>query len=255
MSQAPQTIEGWYALHDMRRIDWAAWKKLDQEERRAIVQEAAGFLARCERAEDAAEGGSATYVVAGHKADLLMLHLRPTLDDLVRVELAFHTTRLADFTERAHSYTSVIELSRYTEGDGGGGHHAEREAALARRLKPQIPSTRYVCFYPMSKKRGESVNWYSLPMDTRRQLMHQHGMIGRSYKDQVVQMITGSVGFDDWEWGVTLFADDPLPFKKLVYEMRFDEASAKYGLFGPFWVGVRLSPSGLEEYMEGRLPS
>lgn len=254
MSEAPQTIEGWYALHDMRRIDWPAWKRLSGEERRTIVEEAADFLRRCHKAEDTGEGASATYVVAGHKADLMLLHLRPTLDDLVNVELAFAQTRLADFTEQSSSYTSVIELSRYTAGEGSGEPDPKREEALLRRLKPQIPSTRYVSFYPMSKKRGETDNWYSLPMETRRELMYRHGMIGRGYKDQVVQMITGSVGFDDWEWGVTLFADDPLPFKKLVYEMRFDEASSKYGLFGPFWVGVRLEADGIGQYMEGRLP-
>lgn len=254
VSAAPQTIEGWYALHDMRRIDWRAWKRLDEAERRAALQEAAGFLARCERAADAPEGGSAFYAVAGHKADLMFLHLRPSLDHLVQVELAFHQTRLADFTERVSSYTSVIELSRYNPEEPGEAPPPEREAALVRRLKPAIPAVRYACFYPMSKKRGEIDNWYTLPMEKRRELMYSHGMIGRGYKGQVTQMVTGSVGLDDWEWGVTLFADDPLPFKKLVYEMRFDEASAKYGLFGPFWVGVRLSPAGIEEYMAGRLP-
>jgi len=253
MTKAPETIEGWYALHDMRRIDWAAWKELDEAERREAVAEAADFLARSERAEDAGEGGSAFYAVAGHKADLMLLHLRPTLDDLVGVELAFNQIRLADFMVQSYSYTSVIELSRYNPGEAGAGASSEREAALAARLKPKIPATRYACFYPMSKKRGENDNWYTLPMERRRELMRQHGMIGREFKDQVTQMVTGSVGFDDWEWGVTLFAEDPLPFKKLVYEMRFDEASAKYGLFGPFWVGVRLAPSSIEAYMAGRL--
>lgn len=107
---------------------------------------------------------------------------------------------------------------------------------------------------PHKQKAGEVDNWYSLPMESRKELMHRHGMIGRSYAGQVVQMITGSVGFDDWEWGVTLFSDDPLSFKRLVYEMRFDEASAKYGLFGPFWVGVRLDPDGLAAYLSGSLP-
>lgn len=254
MSRAPETIEGWYALHDMRRIDWAAWKRLNEAERREIAEEAAAFLSRAERAEDAGEGGSAAYAVAGHKADLMILHLRPALDDLVRVELLFNQTRLADYTVQSYSYTSVIELSRYSAGESAGGSPEAREAALAARLKPKIPPARYACFYPMSKKRGETDNWYTLPMERRRELMRQHGMVGREYRDRVIQMVTGSVGLDDWEWGVTLFSDDPLPFKKLVYEMRFDEASAKYGLFGSFWVGVRLGPDSLKEYLAGNLP-
>jgi chlorite dismutase len=117
----------------------------------------------------------------------------------------------------------------------------ENRDKLASRLWPRIPERRYVCFYPMNKRRGEHRNWYQLPIDERQRLMHEHGMIGRRYAGQVTQIISGSVGFDDWEWGVDLFADDPLVFKKLIYEMRFDESSALYAEFGPFYVGIRLA--------------
>ena len=104
--------------------------------------------------------------------------------------------------------------------------------AMAPRLFPAIPDTKYICFYPMDRKRGEQVNWYNVPFAERQRMMHEHGLIGRRYGDRVKQIISGSIGMDDWEWGVDLFADDPVVFKKLIYEMRFDEVSAVYALFG-----------------------
>ena len=104
-------------------------------------------------------------------------------------------------------------------------------------------------FYPMNKKRGEQINWYTLPMDERRGMMRSHGTIGHKYHGIVQQMISGSVGFDDWEWGVTLFTEDPLQFKKLVYEMRFDEVSARFADFGPFYVGRRLEPDDVGSWL------
>src|SRR5258708_12408062 len=97
----------------------------------------------------------------------------------------------------------------------------------------------------MNKRRGETVNWYAADMEERRRMMREHGTTGRKYHNQVTQMITGSMGLDDWEWGVTLYADDTLPIKKLVYEMRFDEVSAKYAEFGQFYIGTRFAPDKL----------
>ncbi|MBK9770650.1 MAG: chlorite dismutase family protein [Candidatus Obscuribacter sp.] len=119
------------------------------------------------------------------------------------------------------------------------------------RLWARIPQRRFVCFYPMDKKRGEEVNWYMLPYEDRARLMLDHGKIGRTYHGQVTQVISGSIGFDQYEWGVDLYADDPLVFKKLIYEMRFDEASAKYGHFGDFFSGVQFSLDQLEVYLNG----
>ena len=113
-------------------------------------------------------------------------------------------------------------------------------AAMAPAPVPGVPDTKYLCFYPMDRKRGEQVNWYTVPFAERQRMMHEHGMIGRRYGDLVKQIISGSIGYDDWEWGVDLFADDPVVFKKLIYEMRFDEVSAVYALFGQFFIGVRL---------------
>jgi peroxiredoxin len=107
----------------------------------------------------------------------------------------------------------------------------------------------------MNKKRGEVKNWYAEPVKRRAEMMREHGLIGRRYGEKVTQVISGSIGFDDWEWGVDLFADDPLVFKKLVYEMRFDEASAWYGEFGPFVVGLQFSSSELSQLLAGQTPS
>jgi chlorite dismutase len=105
----------------------------------------------------------------------------------------------------------------------------------------------------MDRKRGEQVNWYTVPFAERQRMMHEHGLIGRRYADVVKQIISGSIGMDDWEWGVDLFADDPVVFKKLIYEMRFDEVSAVYALFGKFYIGVRLPVEKLGGWLEGKL--
>jgi chlorite dismutase len=251
MPEPPDTLEGWYALHDFRRIDWPRFKALPAEERAAVTTEAAAFLEAAEAAADAPEGASALYTVLGHKADLMFLHLRPTLDALNALERAFARTRLADYVTESYSYVSITELSLY-EIQSRGVRENPMEAPFVRaRLKPRIPDKRYVTFYPMNKLRGEQQNWYMLPMEERRAMMRSHGTIGHKYAGVVQQMITGSVGLDDWEWGVTLFADDPLPFKKLVYEMRFDEVSAKYAQFGPFLIGIRATAGDLGRVLNG----
>ena len=130
---------------------------------------------------------------------------------------------------------------------------ARQSAAMAPRLFPEIPQAKHLCFYPMDRKRGEKKNWYEEPMAERQRLMHEHGVVGRRYAGCVKQIITGSIGFDDWEWGVDLFADDPLVFKKLIYEMRFDEVSAVYALFGSFYVGLRVAAQYLGRIFNGDL--
>jgi chlorite dismutase len=122
------------------------------------------------------------------------------------------------------------------------------------RLFLELPQWRYVCFYPMNKRRGETLNWYSEPFERRAAMMREHGMIGRNYAGKVTQVISGSIGYDDWEWGVDLFAQDPVVFKKLIYEMRFDEASAKFAEFGPFYTGLQFAPDQLGTYLAGELP-
>lgn len=237
MSEVAQTLEGWYALHDFRTIDWTAWRLADEGERSKAIAELNEFLAQWSSVSEARTGSTVVYSIVGQKADLVFMHLRETLEDLNEIETAFNKTSFASFTYSVYSYVSVVELSNYM-GHSTGDPMDNPE--LAARLKPALPNAKHICFYPMNKLRNGADNWYMLSMDERKTLMRSHGMIGRTYAGKVKQIITGSVGFDNWEWGVTLFADDPLQFKKLVYEMRFDEVSARYGEFGDFYVGNQL---------------
>lgn len=247
MNEAASTLEGWYALHDFRSINWAAWKAADDEERAVALDELQEFWKEWKTVEDSSQGSTVVYTVVGQKADLVMMHLRETLEDLKAVENAFNKTMFAQYTTKSYSYVSVVELSNYL---GKEGEDPMQNPEIIARLKPVLPQRQYICFYPMNKKRELNDNWYMLPMDERRTMMRSHGMIGRSYAGKVKQIITGSVGFDDWEWGVTLFADDALQFKKLVYEMRFDEVSARYGEFGSFYVGSLLNEGTLEDMLK-----
>jgi chlorite dismutase len=245
-NEAVQTIEGWYAYHDFRTIDWPTWKAVSSAERRQALDDLKNFVRECAEVDRNRQGSFGLYAISGHKADLLFLHMRPTLEELNEVKAEFNKTRFADYTVSSYSFISIVELSAYT---GKPGADVDSDPYLQGRLKPKLPATRYVCFYPMNKRRQGSDNWYMLPMEERREMMKSHGMIGRAYAGKVTQIITGSVGLDDWEWGVTLFSDDPLHFKKLVYEMRFDEVSARFGEFGQFLVGNALSEHELERLL------
>jgi chlorite dismutase len=216
---------------------------------------------------------SALFSQLGHKGDLMLIHFRDSLEALNQVELDLAQTEFFDFLEQRHSYVSVVELGLYESSrktyeaaseKGFAAHtpewNAEIAASLERgseamktRLFPSVPEAKYLCFYPMDRKRGEQVNWYTVPFAERQRMMHLHGLIGRRYGDVVKQIISGSIGMDDWEWGVDLFADDPVVFKKLIYEMRFDEVSAVYALFGQFFIGVRLPVEKLGGWLKGKL--
>ncbi|XID95771.1 hydrogen peroxide-dependent heme synthase [Paenibacillaceae bacterium WGS1546] len=248
MSEAAQTLDGWYVLHDLRSIDWEAWKSASQAEKDEALTAFAGLLAEWEGVEARKEGSFAFYSIVGQKADFILMHLRETLEELNDIENAFNRSAIARFTRKAYSYVSVVELSNYM---GAPGVDPMQVPEIAARLKPILPKSKYICFYPMNKKRDLQDNWYMLPMEERKALMRSHGMIGRGYAGKVKQIISGSVGFDDWEWGVTLFADDALQFKKLVYEMRFDEVSARYGEFGSFCVGSLLNGDAFARTLQG----
>ncbi len=259
----PLTVEGASVLHQMMRFRWPAWRALSAAARTEILEEATPVLEGLEPAHDGRQSGF--YSLLGHKGDFLLLHFRRSFEELNRAQLEIARLRLADFLEPQTSYLSVIELGLYEstakvysslaargvqphseEWNRGVEEVLERQRqAMAPRLWPEIPASKYICFYPMDRRRGESVNWYTEPMAERQRMMHEHGLVGRRYAGEVRQIITGSIGFDDWEWGVDLFADDPLVFKKLIYEMRFDQVSAVYALFGAFYVGVRISAPDL----------
>jgi len=257
MVDAPQTDEGWYALHDFRTIDWDAWRNTPENTRERAVREGREYLAAHESLADVddGEGASAVFSVLGDKADLLIVHFRSSLDALSRAERQFEQTAFAEFTDQPTSYISVTEVSGYVSDDYFKGSIEDVNAGLRNyiegKLKPDIPDDEYVCFYPMSKRRGETHNWYTLSHEERADLMSGHGRTGKSYAGKIKQVIASSLGFDDYEWGVTLFSDDPIDIKDVVYEMRFDEATSKYGEFGSFYIGRRFPPSDLGAYLRG----
>ncbi len=262
MPPHPLTLDGSAILHQMFRVRWPSWNALPQERRQELCNEASEHL---QGLEAATGGGSGLFSQLGHKGDLLLVHFRESLDELNRVEIGLAQLGISEYLDLANSYVSFVELGLYdstvklyedllAEGvapsdiawsDRVRARMKEQADAMAPRLRPTIPEHRYLCFYPMDKKRGEDRNWYSVDIRDRRQMMREHGMIGRRYAGRVRQIISGSIGFDDWEWGVDLFADDPLVFKQLIYEMRFDEASAVYALFGPFYISIRTPASYL----------
>jgi peroxiredoxin len=246
MSEVAVTLEGWYALHDFRSLDWSAWRHASEDDRKEAQIELAEWLKKSEAVHEHKAGSLALYTIVGQKADFVMMHLRETLEELNELETEFNKLLFAAYTYPAFSYVSVVELSNYVNQTGTDP--MENPEIIAR-LKPALPKSNHICFYPMNKKREGNDNWYSLSIDDRKTMMRKHGMIGRQYAGKVKQIICGSVGFDDWEWGVTLFADDALQFKKLVYEMRFDEVSARFGEFGEFFVGNLLSLEKLDRML------
>jgi hydrogen peroxide-dependent heme synthase len=268
----PLVLDGWFMLHQFFRLDPAALHLDDGSD--------GGFRARAAALQTLVEGwtepeGSATppadgwsglYRVVGGDADYLLLHLRPSLEALGDAERAVRHAPIALDLVPAGDYVSVVELGLYGATDtllkrareSGVEPGTPEWAAMAEevlsdegekryvkaRLMPLQPETMpWLCFYPMDKRRQVGQNWYTLPLPERAAMMHEHGTTGRRYAGKVSQIISGSVGFDDWEWAVTLFAADPLAFKALVTEMRFDEVTSVYGEFGTFRVAHRV-PAG-----------
>jgi len=262
MPPVPLTIEGYCVLHQMMRVRWQAWRALSGSEQRTIVEEATATLGQMEQNST---GQSALFSVLGHKGDLMLMHFRESFDALNGAELQLARLKISDYLEPTSSYLSIIELGLYestikiyrTLMDKGIEPNSEewkreiketlerQREAMRPRLFPQMPAHHYICFYPMDRRRGEDKNWYTLPIEERQRQMNEHGLVGRRYAGEVKQIISGSIGFDDWEWGVTLFADEPVVFKKLIYEMRFDQVSAVYALFGAFYVGLRCPATDL----------
>ena len=252
----PPTDEGWYALHDFRTIDWDTWRDAPERQRQRALGELIDHLEARLAVEDADEGESALYSVLGHKADLLLVHLRPSSADIGALERQFERTEFAAFTERETSFVSVTEASGYSERardyfEGNLDESSGLANYIQTRLKPTIPDATHVCFYPMTKRRGEEHNWYGLPFEERAEQMEAHGDIGRDYGGKVVQMITGAIALDDWEWGVTLWGEDLLDMKDLLYEMRFDPSTSRYAEFGQFYVGRRFPPADLPALLAG----
>jgi peroxiredoxin len=269
----PETLEGWAALHLMYRVDWGRLGQAYPGDRAQMAQEFAHAISSGVSSPE--EGATSLVQMLGHKGDLMVIVFRRTFDDLGRTQLALARTKLSAYLTMTTSYVSIVELGMYEmtakihrqlgerqlvqgSADYEAAFDEEMESQRRRvigRLFTPVPRNRYVCFYPMDKRRGEVHNWYTVEFAKRAEMMLEHGKVGREYAGKVTQIISGSIGFDDWEWGVDLFANDPLTFKKLIYEMRFDEASAKYAEFGPFYTGLQFSPEELGKFVEGELPA
>lgn len=267
----PATLDGWACLHEMYQVDWPALSELTDAARKDLLSSAQFFLVELSKPK---EGHTGCFSMLGHKADLMLLHFRPTFDEVNQAELALKQHPLYSYLKPTTSYVSIVELGMYAmtqkifdelmeqnlKPDSEEWKQAwdERMQDQFNRMKgrifTEIPTDRYICFYPMDKRRGEKYNWYAEPMKDRTQMMFEHGMVGRKYHGRVQQIISGSIGFDDWEWGVDLFAKDPGVFKELIYEMRFDRASAFYAEFGPFYVGMQFKPEDAVIFFEGTLP-
>jgi chlorite dismutase len=257
----------------MYRVDWGRLGQAYPGDRQQMAEEFAQVVITSVTSPE--QGANTLVQLLGHKGDLMLIAFRRSFDELGRTQLALARTKLHAYLTLSTSYVSIVELGMYemtakTHRQLGERHlvqgSQEYEAAFNEEMESQrrrvmgrlfapIPSARYVCFYPMDKRRGEVYNWYAVDFAKRAEMMLEHGKVGREYAGTVTQIISGSIGFDDWEWGVDLFADDPLTFKKLIYEMRFDEASARYAEFGPFYTGLQFSAAELVKFVEGDLPA
>jgi hydrogen peroxide-dependent heme synthase len=265
----PMTIEGLSMLHQVFRFKWSEWRRLAACDRKSIVQEVVDLLQVPE-----SEGRSALFSILGHKGDILAVHFRDSFEELNDVQLKWNKLRFADFCEQTGSYVSIVELSLHDSSmklyqqmakDGVQPFSSQwneiveetmtrQREAMRPRLFPKIPETRYICYYPMDRRRGEDKNWYRLPIEERQRQMDLHGTVGRRYAGRVQQIVSGSVGLDDWEWAVDLYGNDPVTFKKLIYEMRFDEVSAVYSNFGQFMIGLRCPVTELGSLVDGNAP-
>lgn len=255
MIEPVRPSEGWGVLHLFLRVDHAAVPNLPP----GAAKEFAAVLERwAERTQLHA------FSVLGHKADIMLMALDDDLSELRALQTDVQATQAAPALELTWSYLSLTEGSEYTQtpeqyreyltAEGVEGddldrrveQFAERMAKYTDdKLHPRMPSWELACFYPMSHRREGNDNWYSLDFEERRRLMHDHGKSGRAYTGRILQLVSGSTGLDEWEWGVTLFAHDIADVKDIVYTMRYDEASARYAEFGDFVIGLRRSPADL----------
>lgn len=252
--------KGIHVLHLFYTIDRGLWSHQHSPEVLRKVE------ALCAANNAPSNPRLTTYANIGGKADLVFMITAAELGQLGQIHRDLEACFPAGVLQTAYSFLSITELPDYvtSEEDMRQSLIAEKlepgtEAFEARftalkerhaqyehyRLYPEMPDWEVMAFYPMSKRRSGNDNWYSLGFDARKQLMQGHARVGRKYAGRISQLITGSTGLDDWEWGVTLMAHQVDALKEIVYEMRFDEVSARYGEFGPFYVNLRLQPADL----------
>lgn len=252
--------EGWHVMHLFYHVDHAQWSLFSDEEKRQAKIRLTELVQEIRATPDT---HLLTFSVATPKADLGFMLLTPDLQVANAFEKQLALSLGPEILSPAYSYLSMTEGSEYTttreqyaaetligeKGLAEGGEEFVKAMAefdermahyLKHRLYPVLPDWPVICFYPMSKRRMGADNWYALDFETRRKLMGGHARTGRTYSGRILQLITGSTGLDEYEWGVTLLAKDTIDIKAIVYEMRFDEVSARYGEFGDFYIGMQL---------------
>jgi peroxiredoxin len=249
--------EGWHCLHLFYRIEYGQWQLLSRDEQNAAKTNLSSLIQNI-RATDSTQ--LLTLGMVSPKADLGFMLITPDLHDANKIEKQLSLSLGADVLSPVYSYLSLTEESEYITTEDEFTQTLDQEtrsdpAKLDEALKtfrdrmkhyrqervyPTLPDWPVVCFYNMSKRRGQEQNWYALPFEERRKLMKGHAIVGRTFAGKVKQLITGSTGLDDAEWGVTLFARDTFQIKAIVYQMRFDPVSAHYADFGEFFIGIQL---------------
>ena len=239
LEKVPETYEGWFSLHANYSINFEKWRSWSAEQQSEALQSFKAFIGNLEAAHEAHTSSYAMYQINGHKGDIMFWFLQPSLQELNEVELTLKKLPIFSVLQPESSFVSVIEVSNYVKSPKD---HPKVQA----RLYPKIPRLACMCFYPMAKQRNLTDNWYMLDRQSRGSMMRSHGQIGKKYEDTIKEFTTGAFGMDDWEWGITLMSDDPIQFKKIVNEMRFDEVSARFGIFGPFTIGTILDMDGID---------
>jgi hydrogen peroxide-dependent heme synthase len=251
--------EGWHCLHLFYRIEYGQWQLHSREEQNAAKTNLASLVQEI-RAMESTQ--LLTLSVVTPKADLGFMLITADFQVANKIDKQLSLSLGADVLTPVYSYLSLTEESEYITTDDEYAETLAKEQNISRgspkfteamdsfrermkkyrqeRVYPTLPDWPIVCFYNMSKRRGEQRNWYALPYDERRKLMKGHAAVGREFAGKVKQLITGSTGLDDAEWGVTLFARDTFQIKAIVYEMRFDRVSAEYADFGEFFIGIQL---------------
>lgn len=268
-SMAILPTEGRHTLHLFFRIDQTVWSYLGEEEQQERLHALEALYNEIKALPDTQ---LLSFSMVTPKADLGFMLMTPDLQQLDSTAKKLERVLGDGVLVPTFSWLSMTERSEYGMSDEEYAAKLEREENLSpsmpgfeakmqafreriekyveERLYPELPSGEewpVFCFYPMSKRRKPEQNWYALPLDIRKKLMHGHALVGRRYAGRVRQFITGSTGLDDQEWGVSLFAKTTSSIKEIVYEMRFDEVSVKYAAFGEFFIGIQMPPVALAE--------
>lgn len=240
--------DGSYALHLFYTVDWKSWYQTTEAIRSEALDEFQQFMDKWDENEQEKAGSYGVFNIVGQKADILLMFLRPTMEELIQLENEWNHALLAQFINVSYSFVSIVEKSTFEKSKQMNG--------IDKRLKKDfhtvIPKDTYICFYPMSKDKNES-NWYGISAEERRKLMMKHVQTVQAYNGKISRIVTGAVGLDDYEWGVSLFSSEPKLFKQMLYDSKFDEVHASYTTFGSFYIGQYIDKDVVNQYFISRL--